>query len=419
MIPSAIDNPELASVDITLTAQGISFPNTLGYEMNSHYLTACSSFGWDLDEDELSTTEKAALVPGTGVHVAINDLPQMCGYLDSIDVKSGRGGTVWHMECREWNSPLIDAHADPMVQFSETQTLTQLLTEALSPFIAFSGFGNTDANIQIVTDAAANRNIITGALRGTKTNKNGTILKKVLAHRVKPYEHEPMWSFLMRVATRFGLWLRPTADGTAIICSQPDFTQDPSYGLVHSVASGAQNNVVDGGFKISRMNQPSSILASGFGGGGVFANSTLRAGIVNPVVQGNGAASFSQYPGLTIIPSPTLGPAPAQITNGMLNPDLRPRYMYDSESHNADELASFLRRELSMLMRDSLHADYTIEGHRLGGQPVAVDTVIQVDDDRSNFSGPLWIEGITFTKRPGEGTKTRMNCIRLGTLTFA
>lgn len=417
MIPTAIDSPELASIALSLPASGISFPNFLSYELGTHYLVPCSGFWFELDEDELSFSEKSALVPGAAIQATVCDLPQVCGYIDTVDVRSSRsGGTIWHMECREWNSPILDAHADPEMQFSETQTLAQLIQTALSSFVAFNG-----GAIQLVTDASANRNVITGASRGTKTNKNGTLVKSALAHRVKPYQHEGVWAFLERVCQRFGLWLRPSADGTTIIASQPDFTQDPSYGLVHVLAQPSNSNVVDGGIKLSRMNQPTAILASGFGGGGVFVNSTLRAAILNPVMSVTGAivSLIKSYPGISIVETPDLGAAPIAVGIGFSDTNARPLYLYDSESHNLAELTSFLKRELSLKMREGLRGSYSIEGHRLGGQPVAVDTVVQVDDDRSNYSGPLWVQDRTFSKQQGQGTKTKMTLIRLGTLSFA
>jgi prophage tail gpP-like protein len=415
VIPSAIDTPELASVAVSLPAVGIQFQNFLRYHLSEHYLTPVSVFEFSLDGDELTQDQKNALVPGVGVQVSVNDCAQMCGFLDKPRIKSGRkSGTVWNMTCREWNSPILDSHADPQMQFSETQTLTQMLTTALDSFPAFGG-----GDIQIVTDASANRNVITGSLRGTKTNKNGTLIKSALAHRVKPYQHEGMWAFLSRVVQRFGLWMRPSADGKSIIVSQPDFTQDPSYGLIHSVGDGSNNNVEEADFETSRENQPSVILASGFGAGGAFPNSTLRAAIINPCVNGDINAALELYPGIQILPTPSLGPSPTTIANGMIDPVARPLYLYDSESHNMSELQSFLRRELSLRMRESLKATYTIEGHRIGGQPVAVDTVVQVDDDRSGFSGPLWVSERTFSKTAGEGTMSTMSLIRLGTLAFA
>jgi prophage tail gpP-like protein len=420
-IPSAIDTPELDSVQISLPASGVSFSNFLHYDLNEHYLTPCAAWNFSLDEDELTDAVKDVLIVGAGVQVKINDLQQCCGYIDKVSVRSGRGGTVWQMDCREWNSPIVDAHVDPKVQFSSTMTLQQVLQAALAPFGQFATSTSPGGDINLITDASANRNVITGATRGTKTNKNGTIVKSALAHQVKPFQHEGLWGFMSRVSQRFGLWLRPSADGTTIIASQPDFTQDPSYGLVHSVSDGTQNNIIDGMFDLSRLNQPAVIYASGWGGGGVFANSTLRAVILNPCISSNTAAIAENYPGVTVVTPPILGGIGAGFspTGAFTDPNARPLFLYDPESHTQAELQSFLLRELSLRMRESLVATYTIEGHTLGSQPIAIDTIVQVDDDRSNFSGQLWVQDRTFSKSPSGGTLTKMTLIRPGTLTFA
>jgi prophage tail gpP-like protein len=420
-----IDQAAIGSIQISLPFVGANFPRFLAYEFTEHYLIPSSSFWFDLDEDELSAGEKSALVPGQGVSVTINGQLQMCGYVDDVDVRCSRtGGTIWHVEGRDWISPIVDSHVDPKVQFSTNQTLEQLITQALSTFGSFPGanpnaapsVGGGVSPIVLVTDSAANNNVITGATRGTRTNKNGTILKSVLNHQVKPYQHEGVWEFLSRVAQRFGLWMRPTADGTTIIVSTPDFTQDPSYTLQRLASGGVANNVLEGGIKFSRKNQPSMILASGFGGGGVFANSTLRAAIVNPCIQTNVAPTLVNYPNVTIVTTPVLGGA-SQFSQSI---DIlcRPLYLYDPESHTQGELESFLIRSLSLRMREALVGNYSIEGHTLGGAIVGIDTIAQVQDDRSNWSGPLWVQDRTFSKKPGSGTTSHVTLIRPGTLAF-
>ena len=422
--PTSIDQAGIGSIQISLPFVGAVFQNFLAYELSEHYLIPTTAFWFELDEDELSAGEKSVLVPGMGVSVAINGQLQTVGYIDEVVVQCSRsGGTIWHMACRDWVSCIVDAHVDPKTQFSTTQTLQQLITQALSTFGSFPG-ANTNSTptqgggtvpIQLITSSAANNNVITGATRGTKTNLNGTILKKVLTHQVKPYQHEGTWAFCSRLSQRFGLWMRPTSDGTSVIVSTPDFTQDPSYTLQRTLSNTSNNNIIEGGIKQSRLNQPSMILAAGFGGGGVFANSQLRAAIVNPVMLTTVAITLTNYPNVTVVPTPVLTPA---TYNQMVDINPRPLYLYDPESHNQGELESFLIRELSLRMREALVGTYKIEGHTLGNSVVAIDTIIQVEDDRSAWSGPLWIQDKTFSKKRGGGTTSTVTLIRPGTLAF-
>jgi hypothetical protein len=419
-LSTQIDDPQLGSLSVSFAgpAAAVAFPNTLYFELNEHYLTPCSAFNFGIDEDELSTAQKQIIVPGARVQVTVNDLQQCSGYVDDVDVRCSRGaGTVWHIECREWNSPILDSHIDPKVQFTPTMSLVDVLTLA---FATFSPFDFTGANgggaIQIVTDASANRNVITGSQRGTKTSKSGKVSKQALSHQLKPYQHEGVWAFCSRVSQRFGLWLRPSADGTSIIASTPDFTQDPSYTLQRLATQGNHNNVLDGGIKYSRKNQPSIILACGFGGGGVFPNSQLRAAIVNPVINADVSDILQNYPGVQIIEAPD--PGVSSFNSVFTDWQARPLFLYDPESHTPAELQAYLLRELSLRTREALQAHYTIEGLLLGGSPVAVDTIAQVQDDRASWNGPLWVENRSLTKRPGGGTTTKVSLIRPNTMSF-
>ena len=69
-------------------------------------------------------------------------------------------------------------------------------------------------------------------------------------------------------------------------------------------------------------------------------------------------------------------------------------------------------------MRRSLSVRYSIIGHRIGGHPIAVDTIATVDDDRSNLHAPLWVLGRRFSKTVGAGTVTHVDLIRPGSLSF-
>jgi prophage tail gpP-like protein len=402
---ASIDNPELGSLTILLPGSGVQFDNFLAYEYNESFTTPSDSFWFELDEDELSEETKAVLIPGAGVRVSIDDQPQVAGFIDDIQVRAGRGGTIWHMECRDWLSPAVDGHIDPKVQFKQSQTLDQLLTTVFEPF-GVSVFS---------TDNSTNRNIITGRVYGNPSSKKGKPLKSYVLHETKPYQHEGAFAFASRICQRFGLWLWPASDGQTLIVGKPDFDQDPRYELRHVVDLPGDNNVVESSFKLSRTNQPAIIYASGFGGGGSFAKATLRAGIVNPIVHTDVMQIAASYPNVPMLIPPNVPPdIPPYI-----DPNARPLFLYDPESRTLEQLYAFLMRELALKMRSSLSAHYTIEGHRLNGQPIAVDTVMQVEDDRSNWHAPLWVIGRTFSKVAGQqGTRTRIEMIRLGTLQF-
>jgi|SRR5579875_293369 len=406
------DPPELGSIKIRLPnagSGGVEFDHFLSYDYHEDYLIPVDAGRFTLDVDELSTSDLQALAPGAKVEVTIADLPQTVGWLDTVRIRSNRsGGAVADIEFRNWLSPAIDAQVDPQTRFAPSMTLLDMLTAVFKPFGVAVFSESNDAN----------RNAITGQKYGTPTSKKGKPLKSYVLHQQKPYPNEGAFAFASRISQRFGLWIRPGADGKSIVVCKPDFDQQPSYAIHHKTDDSAiYNNVIESEVQKSRLDQPSIIFAYGFGGGGEFAKATLKGGIINPVVVTDNSEIVAAYPSVSFktaeVPAIASG-----IATVMYDPMARPLYLCDREAHTQSELDAFIRRELSLRMRKALFAVYTFEGHRLGGVPLAVDTIISVDDDRSNLHTPLWIQGRRFRKSPTEGTRTTIECILPGSLQF-
>jgi hypothetical protein len=130
-----------------------------------------------------------------------------------------------------------------------------------------------------------------------------------------------------------------------------------------------------------------------------------------------------RWPNVTFatMDQPTAGPwkpFPSPVdANG--NPIAMGLYLYDSESHDSTQHKAFLQREMSLHLRKAVTANYTIEGHTIGGQPVCVDAVYYVNDERGNLQQPMWCVGRHFSKAAGqEGTKTSVSLLLPGSLTF-
>ena len=407
--------PELGSISIkfpNVFLQGgvpLEFQKFISYEYTQDFLTPSDRWSFTIDQDEISEVELIAITPRTRVEAWIDGQRQMVGYVDDISVHAARGsGTVMTIEGRDWLSPAVDCHVDPKSRFKTTMTIEQVVQEVFAPF----GIN------AIADDNTANRNAITGAIYGTRTSKKGKPLKNVIAHELKPYPNEGAFEFASRVTQRAGLWIWPAADGQTVVVGQPDFDQDVRYQLRHTLGdNGIHNNVEMSDVKFSGKDQPSVIIATGFGGGGVYAKSSLKAGIFNPAVDiDNEARSeiVDAYPEIKFLSLP----ASTAVFTPYTEPGARPLFLYDAESHNQAELESYVYRQLSLLLRKSFASHYTIEGHKLNGQPIAIDTVIDVDDDRSNVHDACWVLGRHFMKNSGQPTKSTLELIRRGSLIF-
>lgn len=423
---NGIDKPDLGSIAILLVASGIELTRFLTYEYSQSFLWPSDGWKFSVNTRSLSDATRRALQPGAPVAVTVDGLIQSQGYIDDVTTTGSRSaGTVTTIEGRDWLSPAIDCHVDPLLQFSINQTLLDVLQGALGPF----GVQN------FVADNDANRNVITGRIYGTKTTKTGKISKNVLAHRVKPYPREGAFNFASRMAQRFGLWIWPGSDAQSVIVSTPDFLQEPRYTItVKNDTTAFQNNVISAHVCKSRKEQPSVIYGFGYGSGVEFAYATHRSGIINPLINAGGTQLQQlqkRYPDIKFYITPQIPAVNSSTTNTnepgaltgtvdfpMNDPNARPLYLYDSESHTRDELDAFLRREWAFRARKAITATYEIEGHKLGGQAIAVDTIVNVDDDVSNLHVPMWVLSRHFSKNAGGGTKTRLELILPGTMQF-
>jgi prophage tail gpP-like protein len=404
---------ELGSVSVRFpnifVAGGVNlaFQRFLHYDYRQDFLTPADSWSWSIDVDELSDIDITAITPGARVELYVDELRQTVGFIDDIRIRSIRNsGSVMTVTGRDWLSPAVDGHIDPKTRFKPTMSILDVVQASFEPY-----------GIKAVADDnTANRNAITGAKYGVRTTKTGRVKKSVLNHQLKPYPNEGAFAFASRVTQRAGLWIWPAADGETVIVGTPEYDQDPRYQLRHRIDDGGvKSNVLESDVTNSGKNQPRVIIATGFGGGGEYAKSTLKGGIFNPVIQSlDDSDIIDAYPEIKFLGVPPFTAALVPITE----PGARPLFLYDPESHTQDQLNSFLYRGLSLCMRQSLAAHYTIEGHKLNNQAIAIDTIIDVDDDRSNLHAPMWVLGRQMSKDVGGGTKTTLDLIRPGSLIF-
>lgn len=404
---TTLDSPDQASVSIFLPNAGIEYPHFLAYGFSEHYLEPCSKFWFDLDQDELSADELALLVPRQPVEIRVNGLLQCSGVIDDTPIRTGKGGSVLHIEGRDWLSYALDSQVDPSLQFQPSMTIAQLVTTALGPF----GF------TAILDDNAANVAVMTGGSRGLKSNaRTGKTSKSALAHQIRPYPNEHCIEFVTRVCQREGLWIRPGATPGQVIITSPNYTQDPLYQFRHSTSDPSQNNIEDGEVIPSGKDQPAILFAYGTGAGGVFPHAGVRCAILNPFISADVSSWLARYPG---VPTVEFSSVPAMSGRAIItDKHARPLFKEDPESHTQSEVEAFARREMSLYMRHSLGIHYDIMGHTLGGYPIAIDTMAQVEDDRSNLHGKFWVMARTFSKTPNEGTRTKVEMIIPGSIQF-
>lgn len=398
------------------------------YTYNSNFLTPTDGWSFTIGDEVVKQSLIDGLFIGQRVTLSINGHVQGDGYIDKIQVSGNRSSGVGvTIEGRDRLAPVVDANIDPQtVRFASGQTLFDLLYQV------FSQYGWTDADTQYLISNEANRNLITGAVRGVPTNKTGKALKSFQLHQVKPYAGEGAFAFAQRVAQRFGVWIWLSAEGNSLIISKPDFTQPARYAIRHKVgANGYINNVLDYHVERHGGEQPTVIVASGFGGGGEYARGGLKCIYPNVLTANQDGSTRSdvnailaKHPDAKVV-QPSDGASQALSAANLArlgakfsNVQSKPMYLHDDESKTIEQLENFVRREMSLKQRTAVVATYTLEGHENMGYPWCVDAVVDVDDDVAGIHGNMWVMSRTFTKDRMSGTRTRVELILPYTMEF-
>lgn len=412
-MPSDLNRvPDKPGVVLRIPAKGIEINIWKSYHFVDTFMGASDAWNCTLGDETVSDAIRAALKPGQLVQLVVDGKIQSSGILESITIRSGRsGGTEITLSGRDRLSPTIEGCVDPTLKFGEGMTMLDFLKTVFGPF----GWGR-DEDFEI--DNEDNRGVLTGQRRGKRTTKRGKILKSVKNHQLKPYPNEGTFSFASRICQRRGLYLWLAADSGKIICSTPDFEQPSSYYVQHYKDDKFRQatNVLEASAETNGTDQPTVIIATGFGGGGSFDRASLKAAVVNEMNAYDpltGALLADVQSVLTKHKDAALLPPRKCFAGSVLYnlPKVRVRFLHDDESHDIDQLQNYCAREMALLQHKAVTYRCTIEGHALQGAPVAIDTILRVDDAVCGLHSNMWIISRTFTKDRGGGTKCDIECV--------
>jgi prophage tail gpP-like protein len=421
-IPLTADKPDQEEIILQIFDEQVTLRQFVSYSFSSDFLTPSDGWTFTLADGDLPARQLAALKLGARVGLIVNTARVSDGQIDAVEMSADpHGGVHYTIHGRDRLGLAVDAIADPTLQFKEGTRLDDMLVALFSPF----GWVNKDEHYAI--DNSANRAVSTGGDRGIKTSKSGSKkvkpLKDFVLHQMKPHNHEGTFDFAKRISERFGLWIWSSCDGDVLIVGQPDFNQEPLYQLRRT--RDGKGNIESGSVRYDVTDQPSIVFADGFGGGGEYGKSRIKAYAVNPYfgVDENGFVLDDLLP---LIAKQKDAQQVALVTQPFTrratNIPIRPMYLHDDESKTQEQLEKFVRREMSLLMRKSLTVEYTVEGHGqydADGQFTAwaVDTVVTVKDDIGLLDENMWVLGVTFEKSR-RGTFTKLHLIRLNSIQF-
>jgi prophage tail gpP-like protein len=426
--------PDKQQIRLRVMDERVDLTRWTSYSFASHFLTPADGWSMTLGDGDLDERQRNALRVGARVRLYVDDFPLSEGYIDVVEVDAAFGrGVTYNVQGRDRLGAVVDAIADPRVQFKSGTTLAEFLKQLLAPFGWVS-----DEHFETSNDA--NRDAKTGGVRGIPTPKKKTSgggsskksrkkkksgrLSTFVLYQMKPHDHEGLFRFIHRVVERHGLWVWCSADGEKLIVDKPDFEQEPRYVLrrKNDGSSGHDDgtNILRGSVRRDSTDQSSIIVADGFSGGGEFGRGKIKSYCVNPYfgLDEQGFPSddvvqiISRYPEA----EPVLFVSQTFPKRAPRMPP-RPMFLHDEESKTQDQLNFFVKRTMSELLRKSLVCHYTVEGHgqTFNGEftPWDIDTVVDVQDDVGDVHERMYVIGRTFEKSRSGGTHTNLELVRL------
>ena len=431
------------TVTLVLPDTGDEIKLWTSYSYAQEFLTPTDAFSFTIGDAATIARYRPLLVPGRKVSLVVGDRVQASGYVYKLHTQGARSATTLTVSGRDTLSPMVDGGIDPDFSLGDGTTLNDVVARVAKAY-GFQTISTTDiANRSVVTGNKAANVVKTGTTytsnaprlvsNGTETKledhiETSTIftetdptrpkfLKDIAIKQVKPHANEGSFEFLARLCKRFKLWLWCNALGDTLIVDIPDFDQRSTYELRRKADGG--NNVLDGFADVDATDQPSIIIAAGFGGGQQFAHSNLHVAMVNELtgVDSKGALLpevqrlINGYKGIRLLDvrSDIVPFAPLFAL-----PLPRPMFVADDESKTLDQLEGYVRAEMGKAQAKALAVEYVVRGHTQGGIPWAVNTIVDVDDDVLNIHEPMWIRGRTFSKGPRpSGTMTRLSLVPL------
>ncbi len=327
---------------------------------------------------------------------------------------------------------LVDANIDPAVRISATMSVLDVVGAALAyagiktiycgdelNISAQTGAPKPSTNktvevVKIQNDSAEIEVVVVGA------NKSLNTLQQ---DQVKPQIGEGVDQYVDRILKRHGLIMRAAADGSGVVIGKPIYTDSATMGLIHRNQGEQLNNVLSGSATVDWSEQPSMIIASGFGGGKEFPHNGIKVICINELLSGSEssqaalalAALKKRYPAAKILPSIQALVNSASASGFGAGP-IAPVFMKDDDSKNIEQLSAFVRREMSKFQMKALEVRYAVDGWSQNDSLWTTNTMVSVDDDRLGIHEPLWLSDRAFHKTKNGGTTCDLRLIRPYTL---
>lgn len=474
---SKIGTGEHGQMSMRVAGQEISIWKEYSY--TSDFLSPTDNWRFVVGNETLTDELLNLLVPGNKVEFFIDGIKQSAGYIDIIDASGNRatGANTIVVEGRDTFAPVVDSQIDPLHKYPEKYPLDKLILDVLEPFnfktIEIDNAANVEVKARLASDLLKPRKH-----RGNRPDlRRFPVPKKKPQHNDSffnflsritqryglwmwptvdgdgvvvsspDYDQDPKYEIRRKrngAANNIqsgGIRKDSTEQPTFISCTGdiPAVTHEHAkmrvvidnpyvvgLGLGQSFAEYLSSDVGRGA-------SPESIAAT--------RNDAIKSSKELLLLEtrdkqdekfghlqysaSQEKQTFNEFLVRThkeVVAgskwTEVIKVKPIVLNNVYASKVARPRFLRDGDSHTIEELRFFARRQLSLCIRKAYVGRYRMAGHKLNGNIVNVDTIIDIDDEQCRHKGPMWIQSVTFSMSRTQGATMDIVTLPINALQF-
>lgn len=359
-----------------------------GYEVKCSILQQPSAFSFRIGNGDNARELRRMLYKGDEFKLLIDGTPIMAGQIEAATIPEGEFVQL-DIKGRDWMAPFAMSNILDEISFNEP-TYFELVKRVMDIVGVGSRqlISSNDANRWHIArvDKARKRRTRKGTTASPKAAnliveqlETGMIAPggaKVVLQSIRAKVGESWHQWLDKQLKLAGLLLWASWDGTYIL-SAPNITTEPWYKITCKRGqTREQTNIITGGLKDDSTNEHTSVIINAHHGAGAGGRQKASAAFVN----------FEC----------------AQTFKGF-----RPLSIEDDDVKTPEQAMYRAKRAVSEERRAAFQPVYTMSGHRLPSTWasdymafVVPDSIIDVDDDERDIHGKLWIESVTYSRKP-------------------
>lgn len=429
---------------VFLEVEGRRIDTWTSYKVDSDLLTPADAFSFEVGFGGIGTNTadrtrqrafgelRELLSPGARVRLYVGDdvtgrarsrYLQLSGRITEreIDVTKDAGTTL-HLSGHDDSWPMVQSHVPVSLVRTEGTSFIALVRAAVAPW-----------SVEVITDASAARDILTGraglsaeqellveqaraqgispalmrrslvrrAAREQKpldeylgvtasdrardrssSGQTPSDIERIQLREARPRPGETVWEFLERHARRLGvmMWMNPRGQ---LVLSSPHYSQTPLYSFVRRFENRSDdpNNILGGPVRDSIGNRVSRVTVYGRTHGSDVERARVRA-----------TASDTDMP-LAI-----------------------EHIVHDNDVRTEAEANRRAKRELAEATARARTVEYALPDHGMGRYLYAVDTMARVVDEWAGIDEAMYVTGRTFMRSRDGGTTTTVRLARRGSI---